>query len=242
MRLVTGIIAAMLVLSSGLSAGHAMQTATDLVERARKDTIMYRRAALYTEALALDAGLVEALRERGTIYYYQGKLDEAEADLTAYMEKGGRDVRGLLFRALVFMKRQQWEKALADLQGADAWDEKRSDGLSYRAEVFYELGRVAEAERDVAAVLSLHDDSTAMARALLVRGRIEADRGNSLAAREAYRQAASVDPTVGLLGTWASVFSPEQVSRIGFWALLVLPALLIFRIALPKPVRRNRRP
>ncbi len=239
MRLGTWITTATLILCMGLGSGHAMQTATDLFEKARKDSIMYRRAALYTEALALDADLVEALRERGTIYYYQGKLDEADADLTAYLEKGGRDVRGWLFRALVSIKRQQWEKALADLSQALAWEANRSDVLSLRAEVFYQLGRLAEAEQDAAAVLSLHDDPTAMARVLAVRGNIYADRGHELLAREAFRQASALDPTLGVLRTWGDILSPEQVSRIGLLGLIVLPAFLIFRIALPKPKRKD---
>lgn len=240
MRRVTWMTMSIFLLCAGVHSGHTMQTAADLFEKARKDSIMYRRAALYSEALAMDAGLVEALRERGTIYYYQGKLEDANADLTAYLEKGGRDVRGLLFRALVSTKRQQWERALADLNQAEAWEPRRSDILGYRAEVFYELGRVAEAERDVAAVLSLHDDPAAMARALSVRGKIYADRGHQELAREAYRQAASLDPTWGVLRTWGDVLSPEQVSRIGLWGLIVLPALLIFRITLPKPRRKDR--
>ncbi|MEJ5349670.1 MAG: tetratricopeptide repeat protein [Desulfosoma sp.] len=239
MRPVIWITTATLILCIGLSAGHAVQTATDLFEKARKDSIMYRRVALYTEALALDSGLVEALRERGTIYYYQGKFDEADADLTAYLEKGGRDVRGLLFRALVSIKRQQWEKALADLNQAVAWEADRSDVLSLRAEVFYELGRFAEAEQDVKAVLALHDDPAAMARVLAVRGNIYADRGHVLSAREAFRQASTLDPTLGVLRTWGDILSPEQVSRIGLLGLIVLPAFLIFRIALPKPKRKD---
>ncbi|MEJ5365782.1 MAG: tetratricopeptide repeat protein [Desulfosoma sp.] len=239
MRSVTWMITAMLVVFGGISSAHALQSATDLVEKARKDSIMYRRVALYSEALVLDAGLVDALRERGILYYYQGKLREAYDDLTAYLEKGGQDVRGVLFRALVSVKREDWENALTDLNRACALDPKRSDILSHRAAVLYKLGRTAEAEKDAAAVLALHDDPAAMARALTVRGNIHADRGNALSAREDLRRAASMDPTLGIFGTWGDILSPEQASRIGLLGLIVLPAFLIFRIRLPKPTRKD---
>lgn len=239
MRLVTCLLGIMMLMASQASGGYAMQTAMELFHKAQNDPLMYRRAALYTEALARDDAPVEALRERGTIYYYQGKLPQADADLTAYLEKGGRDVRALLFRALIAIKGRQWERALADLHQADAWDPHRSDVLSHRAEVFYELGRVPEAERDVAQVLRLHDDPLAMARALRVRARIETDRGSALLAREAYRQAATLDPSMGFIRTWGDILSPEQTRKIGLVGLIVLPAVLIFRISVPKPKRPN---
>lgn len=239
MRLVTWIITATLLVCASLSSAYALQSATDLFEKARKDSIMYRRVVLYSEALALDAGLVDAFRERGILFYYQGRLQEAYDDLTAYLEKGGEDIRGFLFRALVSMKREDWANALADLDRACALDPKRSDILSHRATVLYKLGRSAEAEKDVAAVLALHDDSAAMARALTVRGNIYADRGNVFSAREDHRRAASLDPTLGVFGTWGDILSPEQASRIGLLGLIVLPAFLIFRIRLPKPTRKD---
>lgn len=242
MRVVTRIITAMLLVCGAVSSVQALQSASDLFERAQKDSFMYRRVMLYSEALALDADLTDALRERGILYYYQGKLQEAYDDLTAYLEKGGREVRGFLFRALVSIKREDWEKALSDLNRASGMAPKRSDILSHRAVVLYKLGRSAEAEKDVQAVLAAQDDPAAMARALTVQGDIYAARGNNLLAREAYRRAASVDPGLGLSHTWADVLSPEQAGRIGFLGLIVLPAFLIFRISLPKPKRKDTPP
>ncbi len=242
MRPIAAILTALLFILGGFSSGHAMQTAVELFEKAQKDSIMHRRVALYTEALALDGGLLEALRERGILYYYQGKLREADADLTAYLEKGGEDVRALVFRALVSIRRELWERALADLDRAHAREPARSDILGHRAVVLYELGRTAEAEKDVGAVLDLHDDPVSMARAFSVRGNIYADRGNDLMARDAYRRAASLDPTLGFFRTWGDILSPEQSSRIGLLGLIVLPAFLIFRIRLPKPKRKDSHP
>lgn len=242
MRFVTRMITAMLVVFGAMSSGYALQSATDLFERAQKDSLMYRRVVLYTEALALDGDLTDALRERGILYYYQRKLQEAYDDLTASVEKGGHDVRALLFRALVSLAREDWANALGDLNRAHLMAPKRSDILSHRAVVLYKLGRIAEAEKDATAVLSLQDDPAAVGRALTVRGDIYADRGNDLLAREAYRRAASGDPGLGFFYTWADVLSPEQAGRIGLWGLIVLSAIVIFRISLPKPKRKDSRP
>jgi len=236
------LLTAMALVCAGFGSVSAMQTAADLFEKAQKDALMHRRVALFTEALALDADLVDALRERGILYYYQGKYREAAADLTAYLEKGGGDIRGFLFRALVSMAERQWEEALSDLNSAHALDPKRSDILAHRALVSYELKRLPEAERDVTAVLGLHEDPAAMAQVLAVRARIYADRGDHGMAREVYRQAAALDPTLGIFQTWGDILSPEQASRIGLLGLIVLPALLIFRITLPKPKRRDPPP
>jgi tetratricopeptide (TPR) repeat protein len=217
----------------------AMQSASDLYLKAKKESIMFKRVELYTEALEQDATLVDAHRERGILYYYQGKYQEAVGDLTAYIENGAADHRVYLYRALAYLRQNMPEKALEDLSAAHRIQPKDSEVLSHRARVYYDLKRFDEARRDADQVLRLHDDPASMARALNVQARIYADQGHDLLAREHFKKAAALDPTLGLFRVWAGYLSPEQASRIGLMALIVLPVVLIFRLSLPKPKRKD---
>lgn len=217
----------------------AMQSASDLYLKAQKESIMFKRVELYTEALEKNPSLADAHRERGILYYYQGKHEKAIADLTSYLQQGGADHRVYFYRALARLSQGMLPGALEDLSAAHRIQPKDSEVLSYRAQVLYDLGRWDEARQDAAQVLRLHDDAVSMARALNVQARIYAAQGKDLLARENFKRAAALDPTLGVFRAWADYLSPEQASRVGMMALIVLPLVLIFRLSLPKP-KRNK--
>ncbi len=227
------------LLVAAVLPARAMQSAVDLYLRAREESIMFRRVALYTAALEQDETLMDARRERGILFYYQGKYDKAIEDLTVFIDSGSTDHRVYFYRALAYLKRHMPERALEDLTTASRLQPRDSEVISYRAKVLYELGRYAEAQQDVNRVMALHDDMAAMARVLTVQGKIYSDQGNQLLARESFKKATAMDPTLGLFRAWANYMSPEQASRIGMLALIVLPVVLIFRLSIPKPRKRD---
>jgi tetratricopeptide (TPR) repeat protein len=187
----------------------------------------------------LNDSLVKTCSDKGLTEYYRGNRNEAVASFTGCIEKGLISDRMYFFRGRTYMELGDTKKALQDFSRAVELNPRSTEALSKRAVLYQQTGEVEAAQRDVTAVLDLGGDAKAMTTVLRVQGKVYQSEGKNDLARISFDRAAKIDPSLKRLRIWSSYLNPEEGRHLGMLALLVLPALLIFKLDLPAPKKRD---
>lgn len=142
-------------------------------ERARK------AIDAYTHALALEPKRAGAHWERGYLYRFEKRYDEAIADFTRVIELEPGEIDGYLRRADVHADRGDYRKAAADAETATRKRPEEADAWADLCRYEYRLDRNEAAARSAAKAIQLD----AMANeARLVLGYMAARKGDAAAA------------------------------------------------------------
>jgi len=220
--------------------GWGLSVAEELYEKAKTEHFMFKKLALYNEAIAMDKNLIKARKDRAFILYYQGKYSEAIDDLTACIENGldGSEVRSL--RAKAFIALKEYQKARDDLSMAIEMDDQNREARLNRALVNAHLKAYNEAINDLKVLLreDHHDKTSKMAYRLM--GEILLDRGENEMAREYFAKAGRWDSILGISFP-RGMYNAKVLSVMGMIGLMVSCAALIFKVDLPAPRRSKRR-
>lgn len=217
----------------------AMRQANDfLVETALDGTMLKHPGHTARVGHLLKTGLVKACSDEGLGSFYRGNFALAVDSFNLCVAKGLVSDRVYYFRGRTYMEMNRNDEALQDLTQAIELNPRSTESLSRRALLYYRMSEPVRAHRDVAAVLDLGNDARAMAMVLRVQSKLYQDEGKDELARISSEQAAKIDPTMGWFRSWNNYMNPQQMSRVGMMALLVLPAFLIFRLTLPAPKKR----
>lgn len=236
-RMVSLLITIIAILTAGPAVSR--QKAEDYYDQARSNPLMFKRIALYSQALEIDQDFVQAQRDRGILLFYQRKFAQAIEDFDACIEKGLVDAQVYFYRGFCNLMLERFEGASSDFSRALDIHPDWPEALSQRAVAHHKAGRIEEALQDVDQTLQLRGEPRTLARAYNVRGQILMERGQKDLARENFRKAADLDPSLALFRPWTNYMSPEQMSKLGMLALIVLPLLLIFNVSLPAPKKRD---
>ena len=138
--------------------------------------------------------------------------------------------------------------AIDDFSSAIELNPQLVSAYSYRAEAYRLRGRISEAMRDCTTAIELQGDSRTAARAYATRAKIYRKLGNRELSEADYRRSVVLDPYSPdypplhvplMLGYSANTAGLKTVGRLGLIILLVLTCVVIFRLNLHAPKKRD---
>jgi tetratricopeptide (TPR) repeat protein len=239
-KVIFGVLTCLALILFQAIQGWGLSAAEELYEKAKMEPFMFKKLAIYNEAIAMDKNLINARKERAFILYYQGRYLEAIDDLTACIENGldGSEVRSL--RAKAFIALKEYQKARDDLSIAIAFDDQNREARLDRALANARLKEYNEAINDLKVLLreDHHDKTSKLAYRLM--GEILLARGENDIAREYFAKAGRWDSVLGISFP-GGMYNAKLLSVMGMIGLVVSCAALIFKVDLPAPRRSKKR-
>ncbi|HEU5227692.1 MAG TPA: tetratricopeptide repeat protein, partial [Ktedonobacteraceae bacterium] len=113
----------------------------------------------FTTALEHEPALVAAWTNRAVLFFEQGDVEAAIADLTHALELD-RNATVLYNRGLAYQAKEQWQQAIADYEQALALDKTDMQDILYQRGIcHFQLGNKAQAHLDFKAHLEMGDSA-----------------------------------------------------------------------------------
>lgn len=113
----------------------------------------------FTAALEHDPSLVAAWTNRAVLFFEQGNVEAAIADLTHALELE-QNATVFYNRGLAYQAREQWQQAIDDYDQALALDQADMQDILYQRGVcYFQLGNKEQARLDFAAHLAIGDSA-----------------------------------------------------------------------------------
>ncbi|MCX7823055.1 MAG: tetratricopeptide repeat protein [Syntrophobacterales bacterium] len=221
------------------SDGLCSASAQEIYERAKEESFMFKKLAIYNEAIDMDKGLLDARRDRAFILYYQRKYEEALEDLTVCIERGLNGSEVLAMRAKVFIALKRYREAQEDLSKAIESYGQNRELLLDRAITHAKLKNYDDALKDLRLLLRENHNDRISLQAYRLMGEIFLAQGEPEVAREYLSRAGGWD----VLGISLPIgmYNIKFLSIFGMLGLIVSLAALIFKVDLPAPRRPKRR-
>lgn len=215
-------------------------SAREIYEKAKTEPFMFKKLAMYNEALDMDKNLLEVRKDRAFILYYQGKYEEALEDLTVCIENGldGNEIRAM--RAKVLIALRKYSEAQNDLSVAIEEYGPNRELLLDRALTNVKLKNYDDALKDLKLLLRENHNDKISGQAYRLMGEIFMAQGESDVAREYFAKSGGWDSLLGM-NFPGGTYNAKFMSLFGMLGLVVSFAALIFRVDLPAPKRPKRR-
>jgi tetratricopeptide (TPR) repeat protein len=192
----------------------------------------------FTKALKLDPGLADAHEKRGLLYYYQGEYDKVIQDYRDYIRFVPDDTEAYRMLGIGYLKSGRYEQAIHTFTRAIEMEPEMASAYASRAEAYRLMGKDGEAIRDATKAAQLANDPITKADAYKTRGKVYRKLGYVKLAMADSRAAMGIDPRIPRFWGRRYAFkyaSPEELSRAGLLALIVIAFILIFKLRLKPP-------
>ncbi|MEJ5300068.1 MAG: hypothetical protein WHS38_03675 [Thermodesulforhabdaceae bacterium] len=239
-KMVLGVLTVFALILCQTLQGWGVSKAEELYEKAQVESFMFKKLAIYDEAIAMDKNMLEARRDRAFILYYQGKYPEVVEDLTVCIENGldGSEIRSMRAKALIAIKK--YYEALDDLSIALDLDNQNREARLNRAIASARLGKYDNAISDLKMLLRENHHDRISSQAYRLMGEILLARGENEVAREYFAKAGRWDSVLGISFP-GGMYNAKILSLMGMIGLVVSFAALIFKVDLPAPRRPRKR-
>ncbi len=194
----------------------------------------------YTRVIELKPKGVNAYLMRGLAYLKKEKGEGIMAEIK-HMAFHLSKHEGPVFS-------ESLERAVDDFSRAIELDPQLASAYSYRAEAYRIKGMIEEALRDSNIVIRLWRNNQSTARAYATRAKIYRKLGQNELSETNFRKSIEIDPYtpdypplhVPLLDPCISDTSTlKTISRLGLLGLIVVIFIVIFKLTLPAPKKRD---
>ncbi len=234
----TFIIAVLASLILHVPHSFASTSAHGLYIKAQNESFMFKKIALYNQAIEMDAHFTDARKARASILYYQGKYRLAERDLNYCITAGNADKDIYVLRGRVRMALKNYKGAERDFSSALKLDPADRFVRIERAKARYMNKNYEGALKDVQDIIRSGIEDDLMDQAYKIAGFILLDNGRHKMAEENFRMA-SVSNDFAYGGFYSRFYDPRKISLLGMVGLIVGILVLLFRIELPPPRKRR---
>lgn len=197
-----------------------------------------KKIKYFTKALELDPSLAAAHEKRGLLYYYQEDYNNVIQDYIDYIRFVPDDVEAYRMLGIGYLKSGRYEPAIHTFNRAVEIEPEMASAYANRAEAYRLMGKDEEAIRDATKAAQLASDPITKADAYKTRGKVYRKLGYVKLAVADSRAAMRIDPRVPRFWGRRYAFkyaSPEELSRAGLLALIVIACILVFKFRLKPP-------
>ncbi len=141
------------------------------------------------------------------------------------------------------------ERAIESFTRAIELDPQLASAYSYRAEAYRIKGMTKLAFRDATTAIQLRGDQRSTAKAYATRARIYQQMGQNELSEANFRKSIELDPYVSdfpplhvplIHPGFGNTSSPKPVGRMGFFGIIILLFVVIFKMTLPAPEKRDK--
>jgi tetratricopeptide (TPR) repeat protein len=141
------------------------------------------------------------------------------------------------------------ERAIEDFSYVIELDPRQAAAYSYRAEAYRLLGTIDEAIRDSTTAIQLRGDQKSTAYAYATRAEIYRRLGQNELYKADFSESVELDPYTPdypplhvplMLRYSVNIADPKTVSWLGLLGIIILTFVLIFKLTLRKPEKRDR--
>jgi tetratricopeptide (TPR) repeat protein len=216
-----------------------------------RSTVTYEKIHYFTKALELNPRLYSAYEKRGRCYYYREKYSKMIEDFRQVTEMNPHNSEAFRMLGIAYLEEGHYDEAIAHLTRAVELDPRAASTYSHRAEAYLLKGKAKEAIRDASKAIGLHGSEPIIGRAYTVRSKAYKQLGQNKLAEADYNKAYTMDPenydyrfftVTDALASYASdsgYLNSKSTRRVGLVAIIVLLFVVIFKVILPAPGKRD---
>jgi tetratricopeptide (TPR) repeat protein len=141
------------------------------------------------------------------------------------------------------------ERAIEDFSYVIELDPQQAAAYSYRAEAYRLIGMIDEAIRDSTTAIQLRGDQKSTAYAYATRAEIYRRLGQDELYKADFRKSVELDPYTPdypplhvplMLRYSINTVDPKTVSWLGLFGIIIITFVLIFKLTLRKPEKRDK--
>ncbi len=232
------VIAVLMALTFHVPHSTASTSAYGLYVKAQNESFMFKKIALYNQAIEMDAHFTDARKARAAILFYQGKYRLAERDLNYCIATGSADRDTYILRGRVRMALKNYRGAEKDFSMALMQNPDDRFVRIERAKARYMSKNYEGALKDVQNIIRSGIEDDLMDQAYRIAGFILMENGNHRMAEESFKMA-SVADDFAYGGFYSRFYDPHKISFLGMVGLIVGILVLLLRVELPPPRRRK---
>ena len=248
-KTLVGILGCMLIIAAPAWGQEAMY----FYNLGLDSSLANRKIHYFSKALELNPRLAAAYQKRGLLYYFQGKYQEMLEDYLRLAELEPSDSEAQLMLGVAYMKTDNYDMAVASLTRAIELDPRLARAYSYRGEANRLKGMATEAIEDSTRAIKLGGNKQATSRAYSTRAKAYSKLGRNELAYADLNEAFRLDPSfffylhpssTDSYATFvadSSLASTDGIRRLGLIGILTLLFILIFKVALPLPRKKDER-
>jgi len=229
------IICYMILLLLAALPAHS-ENAMDFFNLGLQSTTTPTKIKYFSKALELDPYLVEAYENRGMLYFFQEKFDEAIQDFQAYIRFGSPKAEAYRMLGMNYLKSGFYERAIDQFTRAINMDSELVSAYANRAEAYRLSNKYEESIRDATISIKMIGDGRIKSDAYRTRAKAfrEIDR-NDLAIANA-KAAWDIDPRIPL---WWRYFlksaSPEEMKYFAPFMIICIGVVLFLGLKFKPP-------
>jgi tetratricopeptide (TPR) repeat protein len=227
----------------------ALQMDPNLVEVYEKRAIQYYFRRWFDNAIQDLTKVVELNPHNVDAYFMLGR---------AYLWKGkGLGIKGEISNLIYNVGKKKipeyrklLDRAIESFGRAIELDPQLSSAYSYRGVAYRIKGMTEEALRDSTMAIGLHGDRRSTAKAYATRARIYQQMGFHELSKADFHKSIELDPYVAdfpplhvplIYPGFGNTSSPKPVGRMGLLGIIILIFVVIFKMTLPAPKKRDKR-
>ena len=227
------------------------QDAMRFFDMGLESSMMNTKIYYFSKALELNPKLSVAYEKRGMIYYFQGNYEETIEDFRKVADLNPTKSEAYRMLGLAYLKKGKHAEAIAYLTQAIELNPRLAAAYSNRAESYLHKGMAEAAVGDASKAIALRGADPIIGRAYTVRSKAYRQLGKDEQADEDFNKAYILDPEnyvyryytiTNHLASFVSDsghINARSVRRVGLVAIIALLFVLIFKLVLPSPDKRD---
>ena len=212
------------------------ENATDYVNLGLKSTLTRTKIKYFSKALELDPDLAEVYEKRGTLYFYQGKLDNVIQDFQTYIQLSPQKAEAYRMLGMGYLKSKDYPSAIYNFTRAIEIDPKQATAYSNRAEAHFLSGNYDLTILDSTRAIELGGDPRKIANAYRTRAKALWETGRNELSAADIRSSWQVDPRYAYY--YRALYgyaNPKSMGKAGLIGIIAIAFLLLFKFKLKPP-------
>jgi tetratricopeptide (TPR) repeat protein len=215
------------------------QNANAYLKLALKSDSATTQIEYLNKALALNPRLAVAYARRGMLYYFQERYDLVIEDYENYARLAPRDADGYRMLGMGYLRKGRLQEAIASFNKALQVQPRLLTAITYRAEAERLSGNDQGAIVDSTKAVELRGDPRVVADAYVTRAKVYRKLGRNDLARADVQASLQIDPRYVFYRALVSYANPEDVRRMGLVTIIALAFVVIFRVTIAPPKRKQ---
>ncbi|UCD89932.1 MAG: tetratricopeptide repeat protein [Desulfobacterales bacterium] len=212
------------------------ENATDYFNLGLKSTATHTKIKYFSKALELAPNMVEAYENRGMLYYFQRKFENAIQDFQTYLTLAPPKAETHRMLGTCYLKSKDYSSAIYHLTRAIDMDPDLASAYSARAEAYFLKGNYDITIFDATKAIELDGNPRDIADAFRARAKAYRKIGkNDLSAAD-IRTSWQIDPRYAYY--YKALYgyaNPEGMRKAGFIVIIAIAFVIIFGVKLKPP-------
>jgi len=225
----------------------AIQLNPNLAEAYEKRAIHYYFQRRFDKAIQDYTKVIELKPQRVDAYLMLGR--------TYLRKKKGSGIKAEIRNLVLNLRKhhvqeynESLERAIENFNRAIELDPQLANAYSYRADAYRIKGMTDVAIRNTTIAIQLGGDRRSVARAYAIRAKIYRKLCQNDLSEVNFRKSVELDPYLSdfpplhvplIYPGFGNTSSPEPVGRLGLFGIIILTVVVIFKLTLPAPKKRD---